>query len=141
MRYGREQVRLRLSRRVQMGDFRSLIACQKAHALMLAVHAAFRGRSARDAPGLRSQVLRAVSSIPDNLAEGCAKRSRRELARFAEMAYASGKEVVNQLLKSRDLGILPRALAEDLITQCDEVCRLCYALARMPPSSDKQSRG
>ena len=98
MRYGREQVRLRLSRRVLMGDFRRLIAWQKAQALMLSVHAAFRGRSVRNAPGLRSQLLRAVSSIPDNLAEGCGKRSRRELARFAEIAYASGKEVMNQLL-------------------------------------------
>ena len=123
-----------------MGDFRRLIAWQKAQPLMLSVHAAFRGRSVRNAPGLRSQLLRAVSSIPDNLAEGCAKRSRRELARFAEIAYASGKEVMNQLLKARDLGILPRTLAEDLITQCDEVCRLCYALTRMPPSDDMEPR-
>ena len=123
-----------------MGDFRRLIAWQKAQALMLSVHAAFRGRSVRNAPGLRSQLLRAVSSIPDNLAEGCAKRSRRELARFAEIAYASGKEVMNQLLKARELGVLPRALAEDLITQCDEVCRLCYALTRMPPSDDMEPR-
>lgn len=107
-----------------MGDFRKLIAWQKAHALMLTVHAAFRGRRVHDAPGLRSQILRAVSSIGDNLAEGCAKRSRLELARFADMGYGSGKEVMNHLITARDLGILPRAQFEDLVKQCDEVCRL-----------------
>lgn len=118
-----------------MGDFRKLLAWQKAHALTLAVHGAFRGRSTRQAPGLRSQILRAVSSIPDNLAEGCAKSSRRELARYADTAYGSAKEVMNQLIRARDLGILPRALAEDLMAQCDEVCRLCFALSRVPPDS------
>jgi len=116
-----------------MGDFKRLIAWQKAHAFGLAVHAAYKGRRTNVAPGLRSQVLRAVSSVADNLAEGCAKRSRRELARYADMAYASAKEVENDLIKSRDLKILPRTLYEDLIKQNDEVCRLCFALSRLPP--------
>ena len=116
-----------------MGDFRKLIAWQKAHALMIAVHAAFSGRIAHTAPGLRAQILRAVKSIPDNLAEGCAKRSRRELARFGDMAYGSAKEVMNQLIQARDLGILSRSQFEDLATRCDEVCRLCFALSRIPP--------
>ena len=117
-----------------MGDFKRLIAWQKAHTYMLAVYAAFKDRRVHlVAPGLRSQVLRAVSAIPDNLAEGCGKRSRRELARFADIAYASAKEVENQLIKSDGLKILPRALYEDLMRQGDEVCRLCFALSRLPP--------
>jgi four helix bundle protein len=57
-----------------MGDFRRLIAWQKANAYALAVHAAFKGRIGSRAPGLRGQILRAVDAVPDNLAEGCAKR-------------------------------------------------------------------
>src|SRR5207249_3522861 len=67
-----------------MGDFRKLTAWQKGHAFSMAVHAAFVGRKANKAPGLRAQILRAADSIPDNLAEGCAKRSRRELAKYAD---------------------------------------------------------
>jgi four helix bundle protein len=63
-----------------MGDFKRLIAWQKAHAYGIAVHTAFRGRRMTAAPGLRAQTLRAVSSIADNLAEGCGMRSRRALA-------------------------------------------------------------
>jgi four helix bundle protein len=113
-----------------MGDFKRLIAWQKAHAYVIAVHAAFKGRRTDAAPGLRAQILRAVSSIADNLAEGCGMRSREALARYAESAYASTKEVENDLIKSRDLEILPRTLCEDLLRQGDEVSRLCFGLTR-----------
>ena len=116
-----------------LGDFTRLIAWQRAHAFSLAVHSAFAGRAANAAPGLRNQILRAVSSIPDNLAEGCAKRSRRELAHYADTSYASAKEVMNDLIKSRDLGIIPHKLFDELARQCDDVCRLCFALSRLPP--------
>src|SRR4029078_12394470 len=102
-----------------MGDFKRLVAWQKAHAYMIAVHAGFNGHRTGAAPGLRAQVLRAVSAMPDNLAEGCGKRSRRALASYAETPYSSAKEVENDLIKSRDLGILPRKLCEDRLQQRD----------------------
>jgi four helix bundle protein len=116
-----------------MGDFKRLVAWQKAHAFVVEVHAAFKGRSTTAAPGMRAQILRAASAISDNLAEGCGMRSRQALARYAEIAYASAKEVENDLIKSRDLGILPRALCEDLLKHGDEVARLCFSLTRVPP--------
>ena len=117
-----------------MGDFKRLVAWQKAHAFELAVHAAFKGRRLAAAPGFRGQLLRAVGSIPDNLAEGCGKRSRRALAKYAEDAYASAKEVENDLIKARDLGLLPRTQCEDLLRQGDEVSRLCFSLSNVPPN-------
>ena len=113
-----------------MGDFKKLIAWQKAHAFAIAVHDAFRGRKTSAAPGLRAQILRAVNSIPDNLAEGCGKRSRAALASYAETSYSSSKEVENDLIKSRDLRILPRSIVENLLRQGDEVSRLCFGLTR-----------
>ena len=117
-----------------MGDFRRLVAWQQANAYAVAVHAAFAGRKADAATGSRAQILRAVSSIPDALAEGCAKRSREELARYADIAYGSAKEVENQLIKARDLKILPARVAIELLRQGDEVTALCYALSRVPPN-------
>jgi four helix bundle protein len=96
----------------------------------LAVHAAFRRVDAHKSPGLRAQVLRAVNSIPDNLAEGCAKPSRRELAKYADTAYASAKEVENHLIRARDLRMVARTTIEHLLWQSDDVCRLCFALSR-----------
>ena len=83
---------------------------------------------------------RIVTPIGDNLAEGCAKRSRRELARYADDAYASSKEVENDLIRARDLEILERRLAEDLLTQGDEVSRLCFGLSRIRTQKDDGPR-
>ena len=116
-----------------MGDFRKLIAWQKGRALTSALHAAFRGRRSADFPGLRGQILRAAEAVPSNLAEGCAKRSRRELARFAEMAYSSAKEVESHLITARDTEILPLPTFEALAKRADEVARICYGLTRLPP--------
>src|ERR1041385_811863 len=123
-----------------MGDFRKLVAWQKAHAFALALHAAFKNRNANVSPGLRRQILRAANSIADNLAEGCAKRSRRALASYADHAYCSSKEVENDLIKSRDLGILSQTSFEDLCRRGDEVSRLCFGLTRQRPRDTGDNR-
>ena len=40
-----------------MGDFKKLVAWQKAHAFALAVHSAFKGTKSYVSPGLRGQIL------------------------------------------------------------------------------------
>jgi four helix bundle protein len=122
-----------------MGDFKRLLAWRLARELVRDLHTAFSGQRSNGYPGLRAQILRAAASIPSNLAEGCAKRSRRELARFAEMAYASAKEVECDLILSRDVSILSVQHFEDLAQRTDHVARLCYGLTRIddsPPNPD-----
>jgi four helix bundle protein len=118
-----------------MGDFKQLVAWREGNALARDIHAVFTARASRDYPGLRAQVLRAAASIPATLSEGCAKRSRNELARFAEMAYASAKEVENHLILSRTVNILTAAQFVALAKQTDHVAALCYGLAKKPPPS------
>ena len=48
-------------------------------------------------------------SIPANIAEGCGRQGRKELARFTEIALASATELEYHLLLARDLGELPAA--------------------------------
>ena len=115
----------------RMGDFKRLVAWQEGSGLALDIHTAFIDRASREYPGLRAQILRAVASIPSNLAEGCAKRSRRDLARFAEMAYASAKEVECQLMLAHDARILSDELFARLNARTDLVARLCFGLTRM----------
>jgi four helix bundle protein len=118
-----------------MGDFKKLIAWQKGTELARAIHVAFKGRQVGAYSGLRRQILRAAAAIPENLAEGCAKRTRRELARFAETAYASAKEVESDLILAREVEIMSPAEFEPLSRLADEVARLCYGLMQGPPRS------
>jgi four helix bundle protein len=113
-----------------MGDFRKLIAWQKGTDLARELHVAFKGRQVGAYSGLRRQILRAAAAIPENLAEGCGKQSRRELGRFAETAYASAKEVQSDLILARDVEILSPDEFAPLSHRADEVARLCYGLMR-----------
>ena len=56
--------------------------------------------------GLISQLRRAAISVISNLAEGCSRSSKKEQARFYEIAYGSMMEVIAQLLISNELGFM-----------------------------------
>jgi four helix bundle protein len=49
---------------------------------------------------------RSCASIPTNIAEGCGRDGRLELARYMRMAMGSASELEYQLLLARDLRML-----------------------------------
>jgi len=54
--------------------------------------------------GLRSQISRAVISMPSNLAEGCSRSSNKEMARFFEIAIGSLFELETQIIAGQSIG-------------------------------------
>jgi four helix bundle protein len=52
---------------------------------------------------LVQQMMRCAISIPSNIAEGSAKESQKDFARFLEIALASSYELETQLILSSDL--------------------------------------
>jgi len=53
--------------------------------------------------GLTSQIRRAVSSIPTNIAEGCGRETNKDFAHFLQIAIGSAMETEYQLLLAHDL--------------------------------------
>lgn len=53
--------------------------------------------------GLVSQIRRAVVSVSSNIAEGSAKKSLKEQAKFTEIAFGSLLEVLNQIIIAKEL--------------------------------------
>src|SRR5690242_13097724 len=106
-----------------MKDFRKLLVWEKAHQLTLAIYQ-LTGTFPRDETyGLVSQMRRAASSIPSNIAEGCGRDGDAELARFCLMARGSASELEYQILLSRDLKLIQSQNYERLTQETVEIKR------------------
>jgi four helix bundle protein len=89
-----------------MRDFRELKVWQKAHQLTLAIYQTTASFPREERYGLTSQLRRACSSIPANLAEACGRNGDAEFARFCSIAMGSASELEYHLLLARDLKLL-----------------------------------
>jgi len=107
-----------------MKDFRELKVWEKAHALALELYRATRGFPRDEVYGLTSQICRACTSIPANIAEGCGRGGDAELARFLRIAMGSASELEYHLLLACDLKFLDRSECDRLVTDVIEVKRM-----------------
>jgi four helix bundle protein len=105
-------------------DFRKQKAWEKSHQLTLAIYKASEDFPREELYGLTSQIRRASSSIPANIAEGCGKNGEAELARFFQMARGSASELEYHLLLARDLDFLPVSEYERLTKELGEMQRM-----------------
>jgi four helix bundle protein len=105
-------------------DFRKQKVWEKSHQLTLAIYKASEDFPREELYGLTSQIRRASSSIPANIAEGCGKNGEAELARFFQMARGSASELEYHLLLARDLDFLPVSEYERLTKELGEMQRM-----------------
>jgi four helix bundle protein len=111
-----------------LGDFRQLSVWQKSHALTLKVYEATGTFPVSEQFALTSQLRRAVTSIPSNIAEGCGRNTDPELARFLRIALGSASEVEYQILLARDLTYLSNEVYAALAKDIGEVKKMIPAL-------------
>jgi four helix bundle protein len=74
-------------------DFKTLQVWSKSHELTLSVYKATATFPRDELYGLASQMRRAASSIPANIAEGCGRNGNAELSRFFQIAMGSASEL------------------------------------------------
>ena len=76
-----------------MRDFHKLMIWQRSHSLTLEIYKITKTFPKEEVFGLTSQIQRAVSSIPTNIAEGCGRNSNKEFAHFLQIAIGSATEL------------------------------------------------
>jgi four helix bundle protein len=127
-----------------MQDARNLEVSEYAHRLAVATYRHTESFPSAERFGITSQMRRAAVSIASNIAEGCGRRSNRELLTFLHIAVGSGKELACQLRISTDLGYGDAASAKQLGSDCERVTkmlsRLITFLRNQPAWRQKEGR-
>lgn len=122
--------------------FERLLVWQKAMDFSEKVYAATRQFPKDEVYGLTSQIRRAATSIPLNIAEGSACKTRKEFIQFLYIALRSQYEVVTTIRLAKRLGYLPETESNSLELDVAEVGRLLQglinSLVRLPASSSHQ---
>lgn len=87
-----------------MKNYKELTFWRKAHSLALEVYSMTKTFPKEETYGIISQLRRAALSIPNNIAEGCGRESKKELKRYLVIASGSAAEVEYLLFFSKDIG-------------------------------------
>lgn len=111
-----------------MQDFHMLKVWEKAHQLTLDVYHITVAFPKEELYGLTSQIRRASSSIPANIAEGCGRGGNAEFRQFLQIAMGSASELEYHLLLARDLHYLTPADYDRLTASVIEIKKMLTAL-------------
>ena len=87
--------------------------------------------------GLVTQIRRAIVSVSSNLAEGSAKTSLKDQARFTEIAFGSLLEVLNQLIIAQELGYMEE---QDLLCTRETILNLSRQINALKNSQLRRSK-
>ena len=121
-----------------MARYERFEAWKKAHHLALTVYRVTQSFPRHELYGITSQARRAALSVPTNIAEGSAKRGRREFGRYLDIALGSLSELSYLLLMARDLGLMPLEQwteFNDLQTETSKTLWGLYQAVRQTPGS------
>ncbi len=80
--------------------------------------------------GLVSQIKRCVISIPSNIAEGSAKSSQKDFARFLQISLGSCFELESHLILCSDLNIIDNNEAIKNIESIQRLQRKIFSLIK-----------
>ena len=80
--------------------------------------------------GLVSQIRRASVSVPVNIAEGAARKGKKEFIQFLHISMGSLTELDTLLLLSSELGFIQKNESDLLIERLDTIGKLIYGLIK-----------
>jgi four helix bundle protein len=111
-----------------MQDFRDLKVWHRSHQIVLKIYDYTKGFPKHELYGVTSQIRRAATSMPTNIAEGSSRGSDADFARFLQIAFSSSAEVEYLLLLSLDLNYLEKTIYQNLYQELTETRRMIAAL-------------
>ncbi|MGE0580548.1 MAG: four helix bundle protein [Steroidobacteraceae bacterium] len=112
-----------------MRDYRRLEVYRCAEQLVIDTYRCTASMALEERYRLRAQMRAAAVSIASNIAEGSARTTDLDFARFIEIALGSARELECQLTLAEKLGVL-MANPRDASARCDRTSRMLTTLLR-----------
>ena len=112
----------------EVRTYRELLVWQKAIALVTRVYMTTRDFPPAELYGLTSQMRRAAVSIRSNIAEGYARKSDGDFARFLRMSCGSVYELQTQLVITVNLGYVSKDESHELVDSLHEIEKMLSSL-------------
>lgn len=109
-----------------MMTYKDLFVWQKSIELVVEIYRVTRLFPSEERYGIISQMRRASVSIPSNIAEGYARKNRKENAQFINIAFGSATELETQIIISKRLLLAPLDEWQRADKLLDEVLRMLY---------------
>ena len=101
--------------------YKNMEIFQLSYALALDIHKLLDKFPEEQKENITSQMRRAATSIPLNIAEGSVKKSYREFLNFLSYAYGSAKELDVLLSMSKDLNYITKSQYDSIFNKLDEL--------------------
>jgi len=111
-----------------VSNYKKLAVWEKSHQLTLEIYKITALFPNDEMYGLISQLRRASSSIPANIAEGSGRGGSKEMAQFLRIAQGSAHEVEYHLLLARDLEFIKSETHLQLEEKIIEIQRMLAGL-------------
>ncbi len=109
-------------------NYKDLIVWQKSMTFVTTIYRLTQSFPNDERFGLTNQLRRAAVSVPSNIAEGHARQSDPEFARFLAIANGSLAEVDTQMAIASNLGFISDETSQQAALQTDEIARMIQSL-------------
>jgi four helix bundle protein len=113
---------------MRLTGHKDLDVWKKSMALVLDVYKNTQNFPSHELYGLTSQIRRSALSIPSNIAEGAARRNKKEFIQFLYIALGSASELHTQLIIGKNLNYFQNETkVEDQLTR---IQKMLYGLIK-----------
>jgi len=109
-------------------SFKDLVVWQKAMDITVAIYQLTKNFPKEELFGLVSQMRRASVSIASNIAEGEARKSKKEFAHFLGISLGSNAELETQVLLCERVGLIDLESKNSICSLLDEIGKMLAML-------------
>lgn len=113
-----------------MKSYKELIVWQKSIDLVVLVYQLTKLFPKEELFVLVTQMRRAAISIPSNIAEGYARRTRKEYIQFIQTAFGSAAELETQIIIADKIGYFTQKNFKQLNESLNEILRMLNGLLK-----------